>query len=223
MTAQPHQVWTARLRAICEPVLRGTPAVEPASGTQSAEWIAGFKDRRGNRRRVDGLLLAQLLGRPAPEIEPRSLDERLWLEACTRASARGGPLIEAVLATNGPLVSSEGWVIEVWTETELGALQALHTIAIERGEHRLRERALDAARWHLRETQPDNATNRPWALAAFVDLATDPDIAGEAELYAQTLLHNALMPAGEPEPLSACILLQGARVLERSGSSDRKT
>jgi EAL domain-containing protein (putative c-di-GMP-specific phosphodiesterase class I) len=63
-------------------------------------------------------------------------------------------------------------------------------------------------RWHLEFTQPDNATNRPWALHVFAR-------AGEPEwtLYAETLLHNATASDARHEPLTRWILLDCVREL----------
>ena len=72
---------------------------------------------------------------------------------------------------------------------------------------------LDSSRWHLDNTQPDNATNRPWAVQVFLDLAREDDNP-DARLYAETLLHNATAANGVPEPFSAAILLDAARALE---------
>lgn len=74
-----------------------------------------------------------------------------------------------------------------------------------------------ARRWHLEHTQPDNATNRPWAVAVFA-LAQDP----ESQLYAQTLLHNCQVSASaQPEPLTAAILLDAAMQLEAIANRHR--
>lgn len=98
-------------------------------------------------------------------------------------------------------------------------------LAGERGEQRLwracagervaiREvlgaRAAEAIRWHLEHTQPDNSTNRPWALHAFL-LADDGS--GDASLYAETLLHNMRATDARTEPLSRWILADAAREL----------
>ncbi len=61
--------------------------------------------------------------------------------------------------------------------------------------------------WHIENTQPDNATNRPWALHVFL-LAGSP----EGRHYAETLLHNALVTG--PEPFCAWILMDVATWLE---------
>lgn len=145
---------------------------------------------------------------PAAALRParpgqESLDLRLWrcavdptveLPADFR-TAVAGPLRE--WASDGP--------IEVWTEVELSSLHALWRLARLRDDPSLRARAVAAMRWHLEHTQPDNATNRPWALHAFLQEGS-----AEGEAYAGTLLHNALAHAGVPEPLSAWILMDAA-------------
>ncbi|MHC5004955.1 MAG: hypothetical protein ACYTJ0_17750 [Planctomycetota bacterium] len=102
--------------------------------------------------------------------------------------------------------------IEVWTEAELCALHALHRLARERGREDWRQRVADVRDWHLVHTQPDNATNRPWALHVFL-LGGSP----ESQQYAETLLHNAMAFSGVPEPLSAWILIDAARELRIAG------
>ena len=74
------------------------------------------------------------------------------------------------------------------------------------GRGDFRARIDDVRRWHLEHTQPDNATNRPWALHVFLTMGTP-----EAVHYAETLLHNAMV--GGPDPLSARILVDAAREL----------
>lgn len=135
------------------------------------------------------------------------LDVALW-------TACAGPLphlndLPLDMGADGPLHAWQGdGAIEVWTEVELSALHAAWRLA-RRGAHAvLRARVERAMRWHLEHTQPDNATNRPWALHAFL-LEGSP----EARAYAGTLLHNALALGGRPEPLSAWILSDAAAEL----------
>ncbi len=71
----------------------------------------------------------------------------------------------------------------------------------------------------LRELQPDNATNHPWAIHVFVRLARsapDPSERDAALIHAQTQLHSCQVAMGRPDRLSACILLHAARSLERA-------
>mgnify|MGYP006896910220 CR=1 FL=1 len=142
-----------------------------------------------------------------------SVDLRLWLEAC-----RAAPAPEGVPAGEGPLLAwDQSVAIEVWTECELAALHALArfarhpdpAIASFSGE-----RTAEAIRWHLEHTQPDNATNRPWALHAFL-LAEDGS--GEPTAYAGKLLHNRSATEARNEPLSLWILADAARELRLRG------
>lgn len=214
----------------------------PAAWAQHLRSIAGPLPPPGTRLgagEVDAPLLAAATGRaievPARwrSTEPRSapasaptLDVHLWwLVHQPQAS------LSALLDPDGsgPLLApGEGATIEVWTECELCALHALGRIVhgarpgdggVERTSP-WRARLDAARRWHLEHTQPDNATGRPWAIAVF---AAEP--APESQLYAQTLLHNALVagpatpqaqagPHPRLEPLAAVILADAALTLE---------
>lgn len=108
--------------------------------------------------------------------------------------------------TGGPLFRVDRFkAIEVWTESELSGLHALESVAGRRGDSRLHEVVARARDWHLENTQPDNATNRPWALHVFLKAGTS-----ESRLYAETLLHNCMAIQGEPDPFSALILEHAA-------------
>ena len=144
-------------------------------------------------------------------------EQRLW-QACL-GQVESTDLLGWISATlgnrRGALLSTDGFLaIEVWTECELTALHALArfarhpdpAIASFSGE-----RAAEAIRWHLEHTQPDNATNRPWALHAFL-LAEDGS--GEPTAYAGTLLHNMSATEARNEPLSRWILADAARELQ---------
>ena len=103
--------------------------------------------------------------------------------------------------------------IEVWTETELACMHGLWRAGVAHARDPWRERALEVARWHVANLQPDNATNRPWAVCLFATLAASENNA-DAGLYAETLLHNCQVQNGKPDALSALILLDGAEALE---------
>ena len=102
----------------------------------------------------------------------------------------------------------------MWAECELAALHALHRLSRGSADARLRDRVQEAVRWHLEHTQPDNSTNRPWALHVFL-LADDAVCggSGDAALYAETLLHNMSATEARNEPLSRWILADAAREL----------
>jgi len=126
--------------------------------------------------------------------------------------------VDAVLgARKGSILAPDAFLaIEVWVECELAALHALHRLAADAPRHaaartgRLRE----AVAWHLEHTQPDNATNRPWALHAFLLAEAG---SGEPTAYAGTLLHNMSATEARNEPLSRWILADAARELRLRG------
>jgi len=157
--------------------------------------------------------------RAATPEKPRAVDEILW-EALVDAripdrhfadlvgTAGDAPSsLEAPLHEQAPSES-----IEVWTERELSALHALLWLAERRARSDWSERLRACAVWHVEHTQPDNATNRPWALHVFLILARERD-AADARLYAETLLHNCLISMGRPDALSAMILADAADAL----------
>ncbi len=118
---------------------------------------------------------------------------------------------DALLASahDGPLLPPDGFAsIEVWTECELSALHALWRLARTNPGPQRSARLHRLIAWHLEHTQPDNGTNRPWALHAFVREGSP-----EALLYAQTLLHNVAASEARSEPLTHWILLDSAREL----------
>lgn len=76
---------------------------------------------------------------------------------------------------------------------------------------RLAERV---AAWHVGHLQPDNATHHPWAVHLFLHQSLHAgDV--EAGMYAGTLLHNCRVMTGQPDALSAHILMDAANALQR--------
>lgn len=137
---------------------------------------------------------------PAPRFE----DDEMWCQLLRSDENQSFPISDA-----GPLFHDcrKHRALEVWTECELSGLQALLWIALRRESEPLVLRVVEAASWHLENSQPDNATNHPWCIPVFVLLSVvRPSISAEAELYAGTLLHNCLVANSPPEPLSAHIL-----------------
>ena len=145
-----------------------------------------------------------------------ALDVALW-NACDQPAT--ALILPVNLQASGPLHAWQGsGAIEVWTEVELSAMHAAWRLARLGAQPALRQRIERAMQWHLEHTQPDNATNRPWALHAFL-LEGSP----EACAYAGTLLHNAIAMGGQPEPLSAWILMDAAAELELAQASPRSS
>ncbi len=207
-------------------------------------FIARFADDAGHRRKVDEPFLRYVLLRglgvvtPAaalmPEMSNRSdstdapsvwfwralADEgpaRRWLES----RLRPGDIVGGPFPSNEPIASYFPAVdvralapemreesVETWTENELSCLHALSWMP----EHQ--ERAEDAAAWLVKTLQPDNGTNHPWGIHVFAAgecLNADAD----AGMYAQTLLHNAVVGGGGvPDLFSALILWDAAAWLK---------
>jgi hypothetical protein len=153
-------------------------------------------------------------------------EQLLWRACAGEAVGWRERVLDGACAVRAPLLKPDAYLaIEVWAECELSALHALHRL-VRGGEDarpdpplaaRLAARLEGALLWHLEHTQPDNSTNRPWALHAFLLFAEarDPDDAAahEAALYAETLLHNMVATDARDEPLSRWILADAAREL----------
>ncbi|MEM1166524.1 MAG: hypothetical protein AAGI30_09580 [Planctomycetota bacterium] len=157
---------------------------------------------------------------PTPEtlVTPGSPDQTIWSIVATDQRL-DAPTLDLTTPATGPrplFDQGTAKTIEVWTEQELSALHALRWLlareTADAARTALRARMHSAIRWHLAATQPDNATNRPWALHVFAEFAvTEHEI--EADLYAQTLLHNCMQAKAQPDTLSAHILQDAADAL----------
>ncbi len=216
MTRPLYDEWIARFRAVARPALQGTPVLDPhADADARRRFAAGFADEHGNRRRLDRPFLHALLGLGPPDVAPATadLDDRLWWALHDPGITLPDPDAE------GPLDPAQADAAIEWrTEVELAATHALFRIALDRADPALTRRALAAARWQVAELQPDNATNHPWAAHVFLVLAAeDPQIAPEALLHAQTMVHNCQVHLGRADRRSACILWDAADTLERLG------
>ena len=177
---------------------------------------------------TDWIRHLEALGAPDPADRPPDPtlfggdrgEQRLW-RACL-GEAGDGDILGWIKATvgdrRGALLSTDGFLaIEVWTECELAALHALARFARHRDAQVAAfsgDRVREAVRWHLEHTQPDNATNRPWGLHAFL-LAEDGS--GDPTAYAGTLLHNMSATEARNESLSRWILADCARELRVRG------
>jgi hypothetical protein len=186
--------WQELIRAHCPPDL---PACTPPA-TAFLHWVEHSPSENC----------------PAPRFE----DDALWQRVLR--NEKGGTL---PISDTGPLFHEcqQHRALEVWTECELSGLQAMLWIAMRRESEPLLLRAVEAASWHLENSQPDNATNHPWGIPVFVLLSVvQPSISAEAELYAGTLLHNCLVANTPPEPLSAHILNDAQNQLDAMQAAD---
>lgn len=207
--------WAGALRALAGPVVAGDDVGR------------AFVDEMGHRRPVDGAFLgwcgrasgAAREGAGAPErgAAHADLDVVLWEHVRRAGGERGHArrfLRGFALDADGSLTDVHDFKgIEVWTETELSALHALSWLALLAGSDAAWDRVMRAARWHVTNTQPDNATGHPWALHVFLWLErASPGMGGLA--YAETLLHNCQVGLGRVDLFGAYVLLDCARAIE---------
>ncbi len=197
--------WARAMRGLAEPV--AVPRL-PARESQ----VVCFRDEAGHHRAVDEPFLRHVCGLPsgAPELNALPPDVALWWMTLDNGA---NPWPRLAADGDSLIPRSDACQIEIWTETELSALHAVWTIACIQHDADLARRCLRAARWHVAELQPDNATNHPWAIHVFLELWTRADSL-EARLYAESLLHNCLVQQGQPDVFSAIILLDAARTLD---------
>ncbi|MBK7405295.1 MAG: hypothetical protein IPJ41_11855 [Phycisphaerales bacterium] len=203
--------WSRQIDAVLRSGLRGS-TLAPVLGASEAERVAyarGFTDDFGHRRAVDLPLLTWVLHIPRqPGPRADRIDVALWESLLDP----DGDATSTLRTPDGPVapdVREHG--IEVWTEVELASLQALWWHAHSAADHQPRDRALSLARWLMAELQPDNGTNRPWAVATFAELAAGGDV--DAAMYADTLLHNCQVQAGRADRFSCVLLLDAANRL----------
>lgn len=204
--------WAGRLHDARRDVI--DDLTEASGLAEQNSVIENFADDLGHRRLVDRPLLGKLLGIGAGEPPERmSSDVLLWWAIHDAAIEIDSKLLASGGEPRPLLVEEPTGPIEVWTEEELSSLHALWHLGVERNRPELMQQALGAARWHVQELQPDNATNHPWAVHVFVVLWR-LDKSDAAHLHAQTLLNNCQVQTGQADRFSACILLDAAKCLE---------
>lgn len=191
-------------------------------GEQSRTPTPVDADELGHRRPVDPVFIAWRT-RTRPPQAPPDADADIAVWSALAADAAIPPLVEHALSERSPAPITPpmepqrpGVTIEVWTERELAALHGAWRLSQRHGRSDLADRCFLAADWHVEHMQPDNASNRPWALPLFVAAAAQR-ISAEHELYAQMLLHNCQIMYGRPDVISAHILLDSAESLEHDG------
>ncbi len=182
-------------------------------------------DELGHKRPADVPFLAwraRRMGLPAldakPTVSAEAPEVKLWRSLAETGAVDAPPGLTGGIAPYlDPALAGPMGGVEVWTESELAALHALSWGAIVSLDPVRLRSVLSHARWHIEHTQPDNATNRPWAIHIFLVLAElDTLLAHESRLYAQTLAHNCRVALGRPDVISAQILFDAADAIGAS-------
>lgn len=78
---------------------------------------------------------------------------------------------------------------EPWWQNEMVILHAVHSFALRIGDASLIEQSLACADFHLREIQPDHATNEPWAVHAYAS-HVDGNVTAETLWHAGHIQHG---------------------------------
>ena len=149
---------------------------------------------------------------PALLGDPQRPECRIWSLVAGVTSVSPAPEVAAQLRAivqdaPGPLLAHGARdTIETLTEGELCSIHGLVRMAPH--DAWWRDRLQSAVDWHLEWTQPDNATNRPWGIHAFLALG-----GVEGRMYAETMLHNAHAGGAQGDPLVAWALGDAARWL----------
>lgn len=204
--------WSDQLEFLAGPAIPDLP--RSGSAIERLGFVRSFCDSAGVRRATDLPQLCHLLGvDPGPAPAAGGAPERVWWAL----HGKVGSWDDRFESGDGPLAPEiRGEGIESWTEAELCALHGLTHLAIKRGSASLAARCRSAVAWHLRELQPDNGTNRPWAVHSFVLAGRSmPD----ALMHARTLVHNALVERGRPERFGAVLMLDAADALRSPGAA----
>jgi hypothetical protein len=213
------RTWAAHLESLAVPVLPELLRSSEATPQSRLAFAISFRDEQQSRLPTDLPLIAHLLGTPLPSYQHSDLSREHGVSPSTRPDltiwdslARPGLHLPAdLLDSEGPFAPAlRETGIEAWTEVELSSLHALASIAIIQNDRHALNRCRSSVLWHLEHMQPDNGTNRPWAIHAFAIFAHQhPD----AALHAQTLVHNACVQRGRPDKRSAFIMLHSAHAL----------
>lgn len=230
MTIAPvnHEViarWEKRLRVLSSDLHLPTQDVDALA------YLDGFTDGMGDRRAIDAPLLARMLRNvTCHHADNKHFEASVDDDAAVALmKAAGRDDVDAALSLVRSAIGSDvvplvahplTATLEAQTELELAAAHGLGVLALRHAatHPHFAERLLGAVRWLMAEIQPDNATNRPWAVHAFVWAASRQDGgAVDAEMYADTLVHNALV-AGSTQPrkldvFSGLLLRDSAEVL----------
>lgn len=202
-----NQQWINHINSLIAAPLADIPFV--GSCEDKTHYINTFADEYANRRATDRPFLAHLLCITLDQPKDLdSLDQQLWWMVQS-ANFDANSALSLIEPTDALVNDSEHLAIEYRTMVELCALHALWIIANRSNSAQLIARCLNAAAWHTRELQPDNAINRPWATPVFIALSQsdmDQETKHLAHLHAQTLIHNTSINLGVPDKLSALIL-----------------
>lgn len=214
--------WRERLLTLAAQTLpHGQVLPQHLSADERRAVLRDFRDEQGHRPPIVDEFLPWRLGIEAPDAASAlstTPDAAVW--RLLRTGRGEWPAGTRASKADGPLIGQGHMGLEVWTETELCALQAGMHLVARRWPGLTYQRLEAASWWFIDHVQPDNATNHAWGIPLFIAVGAGASPRGvEADLYTQTLLHNCSVQLGRPDLLSAHILADAATALESLGKS----
>lgn len=170
--------------AAAEAIRAGQPVEIP--------WISPPEPAR--RPASDGALMAEWVWKAyLRSLSPTTSND--WLIAYAKALS---PTALVFTVNDNP---------EPWWQNEMVILHALHSFAMRSGNAEVLAKTMECADFHLREIQPDHATNEPWSVHAYASHA-------DGNVTAETLWHAAyIQHAGRPGPVASLLARDAASAL----------
>ncbi len=223
--AAPDRVrWLAVLRSLLNgpvqsPTIDLRAALKMAEGHNRAFVIACLRGvhsaRSGSATGIDFGLPRMPL--PLPASQGSRASELVWLAYLKfvmgdpSAAAWLGAACDALDPTALKTTASDN--PEPWWQNEMLMLHALHSYALIHRDGRAIAKTLACADFHIREIQPDHATNEPWAAHAYASHI-------DGRVTAETLLHSAqIQNAGKLTEVSRLIVSDAVAALEAAASA----
>ena len=215
-------VWITRLQRAADLTLGRAPGQSSGGNGAALPDPNNFRDEAGHRRHVDAPFLAAVTGKASvcPQVrEGAQVDELLWHAVCENFSLdRVTALLRQPGSAAGPLFGEAfAGTVEVFTETQLCAMHALHRLAVTHNRPQWLDLVYGTCRWIEQNMQPDNATNHPWAAHVFL-MSDAAGVTSGGVMYADTMLMNCQVQQGRPDALSAWILRDAVARLKLAGA-----
>lgn len=155
---------------------------------------------------------------PPPDLVPLVLFQSLCLAEAGKLLSRDvdielvDSVVHAIVAEprDGLHDMVDGDTLDTWTYRELTGLHALANLALARRNTAWARRVEQIALFHLENTQPDNTTNQPWAVFAFL---WSPKTRSFAEQQLHDVTVHGSVTGGRVNELAGMLLADATNAL----------